>query len=75
MFPRFLIVFVLGFGVGALTIVGAGAVGLYLIINRLNQKTKQNEARIAAQSKESLGELDPYESLEFAQNKQVHFHL
>ncbi|KAG7944193.1 hypothetical protein I3843_15G087600 [Carya illinoinensis] len=70
MFLFLLLVFVIGFGVGALTIVGAEAVGVYFIIEWLNQKTKQKEAQIASRSQESSRDLDHSQSLDFALNKQ-----
>ncbi|KAF5468741.1 hypothetical protein F2P56_012871 [Juglans regia] len=70
MFLFLLLVFVIGFGVGALTIVGAEAVGVYFIIEWLNQKTKQKEAQIASRPQESSRDLDPSQSLDFAYNKQ-----
>uniref|UniRef100_A0A2N9GEP6 SMP domain-containing protein n=1 Tax=Fagus sylvatica TaxID=28930 RepID=A0A2N9GEP6_FAGSY len=59
-------VFVLGLAIGALTILGAEAVGVYVIINRLNHKNRQKEAQIASQPQD----LDPHQSLDFASNKQ-----
>ncbi|KAG6672680.1 hypothetical protein I3842_16G071600 [Carya illinoinensis] len=64
-----LLVFVIGFGVGALAIVVAEAAGLYFIINWLNWKTKQTEARIASRSQEYSRYLDPNISLNFTNNK------
>ncbi len=64
-------VFVLGLAIGALTILGAEAVGVYVIINRLNHKNRQKEAQIASQPQD----LDPHQSLDFASNKQVHISL
>lgn len=72
MFLLILIVLLIGFVVGALTIVAAEAVGVYFIINWLDQKTKRKEAQIASQPQHSLRELDPYQSLNFANNKKVH---
>ena len=67
-----LILLLIGFVVGALTILAAEAVGVYFIINWLDQKTKKKEAQIASQSQEPLPELDPHESINFACNKKVH---
>lgn len=75
MFLFSLLVFVVGFGVGALTIVGAEAVGVYFIIDWLNQKTKQKEAQTASRLQESSRDLDLSQSLDFAYKKQVHFYL
>jgi hypothetical protein len=71
MFLLILIVLLFGFVVGALTIVAAEAVGVYFVINWLDQKTKKKEAQIASQTQDSLRELDPYQSLDFANNKKV----
>ncbi|KAF5445304.1 hypothetical protein F2P56_034364 [Juglans regia] len=62
-------VFVIGFGVGALAIVLAEAAGLYFILNWLNWKTKETEARIASRSQEFFRDLDPNQSLNFTNNK------
>lgn len=68
-----LIVLLIGFVFGALAIVAAEALGVYFIVNWLDQKTKKKEAQIASQSHESLRELDPCQSLDFANNKKVMF--
>ncbi|KAF3975553.1 hypothetical protein CMV_001193 [Castanea mollissima] len=62
-----LMVFVVGFAVGALTILGAEAVGVYVFINRLNEKNLKKQAQI---SQHSSRDLDPLQSLDFASNKQ-----
>ncbi|XP_040998416.1 uncharacterized protein LOC121244416 isoform X2 [Juglans microcarpa x Juglans regia] len=69
MLPFLLLVFVIGFGVGALAIVVAEAAGLYFILNWLNWKTKQTEALIASRSQEYFRDLDPNQSLNFTNNK------
>lgn len=71
MFLVMLIVLLIGFVFGALAIVAAEALGVYFIVNWLDQKTKKKEAQIASQSHESLRELDPCQSLDFANNKKV----
>lgn len=63
-----LMVFVVGFAVGALTILGAEAVGVYVFINRLNEKNLKKQAQI---SQHSSRDLDLHQSLHFASNKQV----
>lgn len=63
-----LMVFVVGFAVGALTILGAEAVGVYVFINRLNEKNLKKQAQI---SQHSSRDLDPLQSLDFASKKQV----
>ena len=61
-------VFVVGFAVGALTILGAEAVGVYVFINRLNKKNLKKQAQI---SQHSSHDLDLLQSLHFASNKKV----
>lgn len=63
-----LFVLVFGFVVGAVTIVAAEALGVFVFINRLNQKTEK--LKQASESKHSFPDLDPQQSIHSASNKQ-----
>ncbi|KAJ7975500.1 testis-expressed sequence 2 protein-like [Quillaja saponaria] len=65
----FLLIFV-GFVLGVATIVAAEALGVLLIIKRLNQKAKLDESKIASKNELGVRDLDPQQSLDFAFNKQ-----
>ncbi|KAI9092499.1 hypothetical protein K1719_027627 [Acacia pycnantha] len=61
-----------GFVLGVVAIVAAEALAAFLIIKRLATKAKRDEAIIVSKSKSHDGtaELDPHQSLTFAENKQ-----
>ncbi|KAJ7970114.1 testis-expressed sequence 2 protein-like [Quillaja saponaria] len=65
----FILIFV-GFVLGVATVVGAEALGVSLILKRLTQKAKQDEAKLGSKSKVGVRDLDPQQSLDFTFNKQ-----
>lgn len=60
-----------GFVLGVVAVVAAEALGAFLIVKWLGTKSKRDEAKIASKPHASTVELDPQQSLIFAENKQV----
>lgn len=59
-----------GFLVGVLAILALEAVGVLYVLSRLSQKTKQ-ESSVDEANKGVRRDVDPQQSLDFADNKQV----
>jgi hypothetical protein len=64
------VIFAGGFLSGLLTLVALQALGVYVLIKRLNRKTQQQQASHSS-SPPHHQDLDPQQSLDYAHNKKV----
>ncbi|KAI4347396.1 hypothetical protein L6164_008211 [Bauhinia variegata] len=59
----------LGFLLGVVVVIAAEALGVLLVIKRLNDKIRVDEVKISSKSQVGSEELDPQQSLHFSSNK------
>ncbi|KAL9381598.1 hypothetical protein Peur_027255 [Populus x canadensis] len=63
------VIFAGGFLSGLVTLVALQALGVYVLIKRLNRKTQQQQASHSSSSPPHHQDLDPQQSLDYAHNK------